>query len=216
MGKNCSWGRRAQALRERNPRSNRAGSREVSPPMQNRLGGGLIAIAAIAAGAVFSPSMSPSAAQTRAFTVPRTADGKPDLNGIWQGHKTADWDLQAHAAQAGRPDLGAIGAVPPGLSVVEGNEIPYRLAALARKKENFEKRLTADPEIKCYLPGVPRATYMPFPFQIVQTSKYILIAYEFAGASRTIYMEKAPPSPVDTWMGLSAGRWEGDTLVVDV
>ena len=117
--------------------------------MQNRLGGGLIAIAAIAAGAVFSPSMSPSAAQTRAFTVPRTADGKPDLNGIWQAQNTADWDLQAHAAQAGRPDLGAIGAVPPGLSVVEGNEIPYRPAALARKKENFEKRMTADPEIKC-------------------------------------------------------------------
>jgi hypothetical protein len=184
--------------------------------MQNRLRGGLIAIAAIAAGAVFPPSMSPSAAQAPAFTVPRTADGKPNLNGIWQALNTADWDLQAHAAQAGRPDLGAIGAVPPGLSVVEGNEIPYRPSALARQKENFEKRMTADPEIKCYLPGVPRATYQPFPFQIIQTPAAILISYEFASASRLIRMAQLKPAPVDSWMGQSSGRWEEDTLVVDV
>jgi hypothetical protein len=159
----------------------------------------------------------PVAGQTRAYKAPRTADGKPNLNGIWQTLNTANWDIQGHAAQPGLVvALGAAGAVPGGLGVVEGDEIPYLPAAAAKKKENFEKRLTADPEIKCYLPGVPRVTYMPFPFQIVQTAKYILIAYEFAGASRTIYMEKAPPSPVDTWMGLSAGRWEGDTLVVDV
>ncbi len=184
--------------------------------MQNRLRGGLIAIAAIAASAVFPPSMSPAAAQAPAFTVPRTADGKPNLNGIWQALNTADWDLQAHAAQAGRPDLGAIGAVPPGLSVVEGNEIPYRPSALARQKENFEKRMTADPEIKCYLPGVPRATYQPFPFQIIQTPAAILISYEFASASRLIRMAQLKPAPVDSWMGQSSGRWEGDTLVVDV
>ena len=177
--------------------------------MQNRLRGGLIAIAAIAAGAVFSHSMSPSAAQAPAFTVPRTADGKPNLNGIWQAQNTADWDLQAHAAQAGRPDLGAIGAVPPGLSVVEDNEIPYRPSALAKKKENFEKRMTADPEIKCYLPGVPRATYQPFPFQIIQTPTAILISYEFASASRLIRMAQLKPAPVDSWMGQSSGRWEG-------
>ena len=112
--------------------------------------------------------------------------------------------------------LGAVGAVPAGLGVVEGDEIPYLPAAAAKKKENFENRLTADPEIKCYLPGVPRATYMPYPFQIVQTPNYILMAYEYAGATRTIYMDKAPPSPADSWMGQSVGHWEGDTLVVDV
>jgi hypothetical protein len=80
----------------------------------------------------------------------------------------------------------------------------------------LKNRLTADPENKCFLPGVPRATYMPFPFQIVQTSSRILIPYEFANASRIIYMGNAPQSPVDTWMGHSVGRWEGDTLVVDV
>jgi hypothetical protein len=139
------------------------------------------------------------------------------LNGIWQALNTANWDIQEHAAQSGPAvALGAAGAVPAGLGVVEGDEIPYLAAVAAKKKENFEHRLTADPEIKCYLPGVPRATYMPYPFQIVQTPKYILVAYEFAGASRTIYMDNVPPNPVDSWMGHSVGHWEGDTLVVDV
>jgi hypothetical protein len=159
----------------------------------------------------------PAAGQTSASRVRRTADGKPDLNGIWQALNTANWDVQGHAAQAGQViALGAVGAVPGGLGVVEGGEIPYLPAAAAQKKENFAKRLTADPEIKCYMPGVPRATYMPFPFQIVQTPRAILMAYEFASASRTIYMDKAPPSPADTWMGHSVGHWQGDTLVVDV
>ena len=151
------------------------------------------------------------------YRAPRTPDGKPNLNGIWQALNTANWDIQGHAARAGLVvALGAEGAVPPGLGVVEGNEIPYLPAAVVKKKENFKNRLTADPEIKCYLPGVPRATYMPYPFQIFQTPKSILISYEFAAATRTIYMDNPPPSPVDTWMGHSVGHWEGDTLVVDV
>ena len=77
--------------------------------------------------------------------------------------------------------------------------------------------MTADPAIKCYMPGVPRATYMPFPFQIVQTPEYILLAYEFASSTRVVYMNKPDfESPVDTWMGHSRGHWEGETLVVDV
>jgi hypothetical protein len=159
----------------------------------------------------------PNPSQAEAYKAPRTADGKPDLNGLWQVLNTANWDLQEHAARPGLVvALGAVGAVPAGLGVVEGNEIPYLPEAAAKKKENFENRLTADPEIKCYLPGVPRATYMPYPFQIVQTPQHILMAYEYAGATRTIYMGKAPASPADSWMGHSVGRWEGDTLVVDV
>ena len=159
----------------------------------------------------------PVAGQAPAYKAPRTADGKPNLNGIWQVLNTANWDLQGHAAQAGLVvEMGAIGAVPAGLGVVEGNEIPYRPEAAAKKKENFANRLTLDPEIKCYMPGVPRATYMPLPFQIVQTPTVILMAYEFAGATRTIYMNNPGDSPVDSWMGWSKGRWEGDTLVVDV
>jgi hypothetical protein len=159
----------------------------------------------------------PTAGGAQPYKAPRTVDGKPNLNGIWQTLNTANWDLQEHAARSGPVvALGAAGAVPAGLSVVEGNDIPYLPAAAAKKKENFESRLTADPEIKCYLPGVPRATYMPYPFQIVQTPNYILMAYEYAGATRTIYMDKTPPNPADSWMGHSVGHWDGDTLVVDV
>src|ERR1700690_2567502 len=148
---------------------------------------------------------------------PRTADGKPNLNGIWQVLSTANWDLQGHAAAAGpMVPLGAIGAMPPGQGVVEGEEIPYKPEALATKKANFADRLKLDPEVKCYLPGVPRATYMPYPFQIVQTPQFILISYEYANAVRTIYMQDPGPAPIDSWMGQSVGHWEGDTLVVDV
>jgi hypothetical protein len=175
-----------------------------------------VAISAAAVGAALVLTVVPVAGQASAFSPPRTHDGKPNLNGIWQALNTAEWDLQAHEAQAGRPDLGAIGAVPPGLSVVEGNEIPYQPSAAMKKKENFEKRMTDDPAIKCYMPGVPRATYMPFPFQVVQTPRALLVSYEFASASRVIQMRQLNPAPVDAWMGQSSGRWDGDTLVVDV
>lgn len=148
--------------------------------------------------------------------IPRTDDGKPDFNGIWQTLNSADWDIQPHAARAGPPELGAFGAFPAGLGVIEGNEIPYQPAAAAKKKENAANWLTRDPEVKCYLPGVPRATYQPFPFQIFQTPQTFLISYEFAGAERAIPMRKPEPAPIDSWMGTSSGRWEGDTLVVDV
>ncbi len=185
--------------------------------MGNWLRGARFAGAAAVLMTALQLSLIPTASGAEAYKAPRTADGKADLNGIWQALNTANWDLQEHAARPGVVvALGAAGAVPAGLSVVEGGEIPYLPAAAAKKKENFENRLTADPEIKCYLPGVPRATYMPYPFQVVQTPKFILMAYEFAGAARTIYMDKAPPNPVDSWMGHSVGRWEGDTLVVDV
>lgn len=154
-----------------------------------------------------------AAGQPPVYRAPRTVDGKPDMNGIWQSLNTANWDIQGHAARASQVvALGAAGAVPAGMGVVEGNEIPYLPAAAAKRQENFENRLTADPENKCFLPGVPRATYMPFPFQIVQTPKHILIAYEFASASRIIYMGNAPESPVDTWMGHSVGHWKGKPL----
>ncbi len=162
--------------------------------------------------------MAQAAAQTPvAYKAPRTASGKPDLNGIWQVLNTANWDIQGHAAAAGPlPQLGAIGAIPPGLGVVEGDELPYLPAAAAKKKANFANRWTADPEVKCYLPGVPRATYMPYPFQIVQSQNTILFAYEYAGAVRTVNMQAAPVAPIDSWMGWSNGHWDGDTLVIDV
>jgi hypothetical protein len=168
--------------------------------------------------ALFCLTASPPASSGASFRAPRTADGRPDLTGIWQALGTAYWDLEGHAAQAGAVvALGAAGAVPGGLGVVQGGEIPYQPWAAAKKRENAKNWLTADPEIKCFLPGVPRATYMPFPFQIVQNSKHILLSYEFASATRIVYMDKPDfESPVDTWMGHSRGHWEGETLVIDV
>jgi hypothetical protein len=155
--------------------------------------------------------LSVAAISLRAQNARRTAaDGKPDLNGIWQALNTAAWDIQDHSGELG---------VPPGQGVVEGNAIPYQPWAAARKKENFNSRATADQtEANCFLPGVPRATYMPFPFEIVQTPKTIAIAYEFAHALRSIPMDGSPhPDGLpDTWMGDSRGHWDGDTLVVDV
>lgn len=148
---------------------------------------------------------------------PRTFDGHPDLTGIWQTMSTANWDLQDHPAAPG-PDykLGAVGAIPSGQGVVEGGEIPYKPEALKQKEKNFANRWKDDPEIKCYMGGIPRSTYMPYPFQIIYTPTAILMAYEYASSNRVINMTKTPlEASVDTWMGTANGHWEGDTLVVD-
>ncbi len=169
----------------------------------------------VALGAALATAQS--APKARGYTGPRTADGKPDLNGIWQAMNTANWDIQAHSAAMGRVvALGAEDAEPAGAGVVEGGALPYLPAALAKRQDNFKNRLTADPEIKCFMPGVPRATYMPYPFQIIQSTKSIMIAYQFAGAVRQVNMAKPTEAPADMWMGWSNGHWDGDTLVLDV
>jgi hypothetical protein len=158
----------------------------------------------------------PAVAQTQTYRAPRL-NGHPDLNGIWQAVNAANWDLLDHPAQPGPfGQTGAIGAVPAGQSVVEGGEIPYKPEALKKKQENFAKRMTEDPEAKCYMPGIPRATYMPYPFQIVQSQRDILFVYEYATANRLVNMGPPQKAGSDTWMGTSNGRWEGETLVVDV
>ena len=157
------------------------------------------------AGVVFL-AIAPTPAAGQAL--PRTPDGKPDLSGIWQAVNTAAWNILPHPAE---PD------VPAGLGVVEGNELPYRPEAAAKQRENYAKRATLDPVAKCWLPGVPRATYMGFPFQIVQTPAQTSILYEYAHTERHIFMNSAHPrGPIEWWMGDSRGHWEGDTLVVDV
>lgn len=168
--------------------------------------------------ALAGPGVGIGAARQAAGDVPRAWDGHPDLNGVWQAIGTAHWNLADHPPSAGLPEMGAIGAVPPGQGVVVGGEIPYQESALEQRERNFESRFTEDPEIRCYLPGVPRATYLPYPFQIIQGDQKIMIAYGFAEADRTIHMDKEnpEPAPIDSWMGRSHGRWEGDTLVVDV
>lgn len=153
----------------------------------------------------------------QSYKPPRMADSHPNLNGIYEALNTANWNLQDHGAYAGPMwEMGAIAAVPAGKGVVEGNDIPYKPDAAAKRKANFASRRTDDPEAKCYMPGIPRANYMPYPFQIVQTNKDILFVYEYATSNRLINMGKAEEAPSDTWMGTNNGRWEGDTLVIDV
>jgi len=184
--------------------------------MENRMGkrrlramniGGVAAVA-ILLSVMQVQAQAPAAAKS---TVHRLADGKPDFSGIWEALNTASWDIQDHNGQMG---------IPPGQGVVEGNEIPYQPWALAKKKENFANRETADQtEANCYLPGVPRATYMPYPFQISQSAKAMAFSYEFDHALRVIHMEGQHPDPngfLDTWMGDSRGHWEGDSLVIDL
>jgi hypothetical protein len=194
----------------------------------------VIAVAGAIVGAWLTAAAIPVAGQNRTaapYRAPRTADGRPDLNGVWQALGEAHFDLEAHPARpalALRPGpfgpvpaaavltLGAVGSVPPGMGVVDGGAIPYKPEALATRNENREHWLERDPEIKCYLPGVPRATYMPYPFQILQSSSAMFIAYEYAGATRNILLKDPGPAPVSSWMGQSVGRWDGETFVVDV
>ncbi|MDH3420028.1 MAG: hypothetical protein OEQ25_17785 [Gammaproteobacteria bacterium] len=155
--------------------------------------------------------------QTVVEEIPRTAEGTPRLDGIWQALSEANWDIRPHAAgHALLPELGTFTAIHPGLGIVEGGALPYQEWAAARQQENFANRLELDPEGKCFMPGVPRATYMPFPFQILQTPDLVMIAYQYANAVRTIHMNDPGPAPNNSWMGWSVGRWEGDTLVVNV
>ena len=155
-------------------------------------------------------SLAPAwvAAQTAGVAVARTADGRPDLSGFWQVMNTAAWNLEPHAAQPG---------VPAGLGLVDGGWIPYTAAALVIRDQNAARRATLDPNGKCYLPGVPRIMYMPFPFQIVQTPSLVVVLSEYVHAVRNVFMNSPhPKGPIEWWMGDSRGRWEGDTLVVDV
>ncbi|HUK37463.1 MAG TPA: hypothetical protein VLV86_26280 [Vicinamibacterales bacterium] len=179
---------------------------------------GLAAVVSLAIGTAVLRGQAPAGrGAAPAARVPRTADGKPNLNGIWQVLVSANWNLEDHGASAG-PFFqeGAVGAIPAGQSIVEGGDIPYTPAALAKRNENARNRLTLDPEVKCYMPGIPRANYMPYPFQIVQSPQNILFAYEYASSNRVVNMGKPTEAPVDSWMGWSNGKWEGDTLVVDV
>lgn len=182
--------------------------------------------AAVLASALALPALATD------YTAPRGPGGQhPDLSGIWQALNTANYDIERHLARHAMQlregphgplpavellQLGAVGAVPPGLGVVQGGVIPYTPEALARKHDNQANWLQRDPEINCYLPGVPRATYMPHPFQIVQSADAVMILYQYANAVREIYLQDLGPAPVDSWMGQSIGRWEGDTLVVEV
>lgn len=171
---------------------------------------------AVAAAALLA--MGSVSAQANNHADIERIDGKPNLNGVWQVLNTANWNLEPHSA-APNPVadrlVGAIGAIPAGLGVIDGGEIPYLPEARERLEQHRANLINHDPEAACYLPGIPRATYMPYPFQIIQgNNDDILMAYEYASANRVINMEPVGIPPIDTWMGTSYGEWDGDTLVV--
>ena len=147
---------------------------------------------------------------------PSRVAGRPNLSGIWQALNTANWNLEDHSAEGLKDiwQLGAIGAIPAGQSVVRGGTIPYTPEALAKRNDNRAKWPAADPEAKCYMLGVPRVTYHNMPFQIFQAEGDLLMVYPFAAANRVIYMSDRSELPVDSWMGKSDGAWDGDVLVV--
>jgi hypothetical protein len=174
----------------------------------------LLTVAAVLCSAIGAAGQTrPAAAGNQ---MPRTPEGKPDLSGVWQAITTAAWDIQDHNS-----DLAGYLGVPPGKGIVEGNDIPYKADALTQKKKNFDKRDTDDPAFaKCYLPGIPRANYMPYPFEIVQNPKQVGFRYEFARATRVVDLSGHSRDWLEGWpdfyMGDSRGKWEGDSLVVDV
>jgi hypothetical protein len=178
-----------------------------------------------------SSSAAPGAA--RPYKAPRGPDGvHPDLNGVWQVMNTANYNIEAHPASAAMQlragpyvpvpaaevvALGAIGAVPAGVGIVQGDgKIPYTADALKLRDENRAKAIENDPEVKCYLPGIPRANYMDKPFQIFHSDKAVFFAYEYAGAVRNVFLEDPGEAPIDSWMGQSYGKWDGDTFVIEV
>jgi hypothetical protein len=197
----------------------------------------IVLASAITAAAIAFSAATPTVAQSASPARPaRVAGGKPNFNGVWQAVNEANWDLQAHEARPGavmQPGrypyayarvpaapvlaLGAAGGVPASLGVVEGDgQIPYTAEAAATRRDNAEHWIDRDPELKCYVPGTPRAMYLPYPYQITQGTDKIQMSFAFANAARTIHLTPVDAPPADAAMGFSLGRWEGDTLVVDV
>ena len=176
-----------------------------------------LSLAALVLATAVTACQPPAPSAPAGPVLPRLAD-KPDLNGVWEAVGTAHWNLEDHSASGLSQfwQLGAIAAVPAGQSVVEGSTIPYLPAALTKREENRAGWPKTDPEAKCYMPGIPRATYMPYPFQIVQGQKDILFVYEYASSNRIVHMLSKSEAPVDSWMGWSNGRCEGETLAITV
>jgi hypothetical protein len=203
--------------------------------MRTRVSMIVVALVAGAVGAAVSLYVTRTTTAGQASR-PARVDGRPNLSGIWQANNEAHWDLQAHEARAGAVTqtgaypfeyarvaaapvvaLGAAGGVPASLGVVQGDgQIPYTPEALAIKQSNAENWIDRDPELKCYLPGIPRAMYMPYPFEITQSTNKVHVAYAFATTARTIHLDTVDPPPIETWMGHSVGQWDGETLVVTV
>jgi hypothetical protein len=176
--------------------------------MRNRL---------VAAAALMGVALAGTATAQPGGIGPDRINGHKNFSGVWQAMNTANWNLEAHSAEALDEfwKLGSLAAIPAGRSVVVGGTIPYNDAGRAQREENHAGWPKADPETVCYLPGIPRANYMPYPFQILQTESDILFVYAYHSTNRLVEMDEPLEAPVDTWMGQSNGHWEGDVLVIE-
>lgn len=176
-----------------------------------RFGLGAILLAGIVAMlAVTAAAQTPKG--TTSFTPGRLWDGKtPDFRGIWQVRDTAYVNIEGHRGEKGIAAARSLVVDPP------NGKIPYKPEALARRQENYKNRATADPSLKCYQAGVPRATYLPTPLQILQSPGNFAIVYEENHAFRVFHPDTRPHfDATDWWMGDTRYRWEGDTLVASV
>jgi hypothetical protein len=185
---------------------------------QGRQGGAAPAAPAGQGRGAAAPAAPAAQGRGTAPARPARIAGRPNLNGIYQAINTANWNLEDHSASATSFwQLGALFAIPAGQTVITDNNgtIPYNPAGLKKRTENQAGWPKSDPEAKCYMPGLPRANYMPYPFQIVQGQKDILFVYEYASSNRIVHMSNHTEPPVDSWMGWSNGKWDGDTLVIE-
>jgi len=132
----------------------------------------------------------------QSYKPPRTSEGLPDLQGIWEAHNAADADIQKF--------------------LVGGGALPYTPKAAKQKAENARNAKKTDPLSHCFLAGVPRTMYLHHPFQLFEGTGYALITSEYAHTFRYVPMDGRPHiKGLDSWMGDARGKWDGDTLVVD-
>jgi hypothetical protein len=159
---------------------------------------------------MFLSFMTAAAASAQPYEPPRKADGRPDLEGIWQVLNTANFNLEDHTGSLGVPAGRSVVVDPP------DGRIPYLPSALARRQQNLEQRESADPASRCYLAGVPRTMYLPFPIQIFQTPEEVVFLSEYVHTWRWVPLTPLERYPgYESWMGDPRGHWDGDTLVVE-
>ena len=164
---------------------------------------------------------APSFAQQSGSAASRPARiaGQPNINGVWQAMNSANWNLEAHSAEALKDfwELGSLGAIPAGQSVVDGDgKIPYKPEALAQRDENR----AGWPKVRSRDDLLPaghsaRDVHAVSRSRSSRAAATSLFVYTYASANRLVNMGEPIVPPVDTWMGQSNGRWDGNTLVVE-
>ncbi len=175
-------------------------------------------ILALLASPIAAPAPKTAPASSR---VPRAAGGHPDLTGVWQPGSTTPGSWEEANSGNGLGGTGTKPSAPVARSSTdrpEGELAPYQPWAAKKVLESFNNRDIDDPTARCLPAGVPRLhSFGLFPMQIVQTPAQIIMLYEYMNVFRVIPINAKHPDDVEpTYMGDSVGRWEGDTLVVDI